>query len=482
LIDSLPEHVYVKDAEGRYILNNAQHVKDLGAASPEEVAGKSDFDFYARELAEQYRADEHEIIRSGRPLIGKEEPCMDEEGNSTWHSTTKVPLRDGDGKIVGIVGTSRDITERKRAEEALKASEERYRTVIEQTADAIFLVDGHTRRILESNARFQELLCYTPEQLGEMTLYDIVAHDRESIDRNAQRIMEKDSHELGERSYRREDGSLLDVEVSVNLIDYDGREVMCCVARDITERKQAEEKLRESERRFRSLIQNASDLITILEEDGTIRYKSPSVERILGYSDEQIIDTNVFDYIHPEDVQYVKRTFESNLERVGVHPPVQFRFRHADGSWRYIEAVRNNLLEDPGVRGIVVNTRDITERKEAEEALKESEERYRAVVEQSVEGIWLFDPDTKQVLESNTAFQEMLGYTAQELQEMTNYDFVAHSREDIDSAVQHVLQERRGFFGERKYRRKDWMVLDVEVSGAVIPYRGKEVLCGVAVT
>jgi PAS domain S-box-containing protein len=149
LIDSLPEHLYVKDAEGHYILN-ARHVKDLGAASPEEVAGKSDFDFYPRELAEQYRADEQEIIRSGRPLVGKEEPCMDEEGNSTWHSTTKVPLRDGDGKIIGIVGTSRDITERKRAEETLKASEERYRTVVQQTADVIFLVPGPIPRSPET--------------------------------------------------------------------------------------------------------------------------------------------------------------------------------------------------------------------------------------------------------------------------------------------------------------------------------------------
>src|ERR671917_174184 len=97
LIDALPEQVYVKDTEGRYVLNNLAHVRALGAASPEEVARKSDSDFYPEELAERYRADERELIRSGRPLIDKEEPSVDGEGNERWHSTMKVPLRNGSG-------------------------------------------------------------------------------------------------------------------------------------------------------------------------------------------------------------------------------------------------------------------------------------------------------------------------------------------------------------------------------------------------
>src|SRR3989337_3840417 len=127
LIDSLPEQVYVKDTEGRYVLNNLAHVRALGAASPEEVAGKPDFDFYPEELAERYRADEREGIRSGRPLIDKEEPSVDGEGNERQHSTTKVPLRDGNGEIMGLLGVTWDETERKAAEEALKESEERFR-------------------------------------------------------------------------------------------------------------------------------------------------------------------------------------------------------------------------------------------------------------------------------------------------------------------------------------------------------------------
>jgi PAS domain S-box-containing protein len=124
LIDSLPDQLYVKDTEGHYLLNNLEHAKALGAVSPEEIAGKTDSDFYPSQLVERYRADEREVVGSGLPLVDKEEPIVDEEGNERWHATTKVPLRDGNGKIVGLAGLTHDITERKWAEEALQKSEE----------------------------------------------------------------------------------------------------------------------------------------------------------------------------------------------------------------------------------------------------------------------------------------------------------------------------------------------------------------------
>src|SRR5918992_2552436 len=129
LVDSLPEQFYVKDTEGRYLFNNLAHVRALGAESPEGIAGKSDFNFYPKEFAERYRADEREVIRSGKPLVAKEEPSVAGECNERWHSTTKVPLRDGNGEIVGLVGITRDVTERKGIEEALRESEDCFRSL-----------------------------------------------------------------------------------------------------------------------------------------------------------------------------------------------------------------------------------------------------------------------------------------------------------------------------------------------------------------
>jgi PAS domain S-box-containing protein len=136
------------------------------------------------------------------------------------------------------------ITELKNNERLLRQSEERYRTVVEQAAENIFVVDAQTKRILDANAAFQTSLGYTAEEIRQLTLYDIIAHDEESIERNIERILEEGHHSIGERKYRRKDGSLVDVEVNVSAIHYDGKEAMCAVAHDISERKRAEEEIR----------------------------------------------------------------------------------------------------------------------------------------------------------------------------------------------------------------------------------------------
>ncbi|MDQ3864533.1 MAG: PAS domain S-box protein, partial [Actinomycetota bacterium] len=144
-----------------------------------------------------------------------------------------------------------DLTERKRQEEALRQSEALYRTVVEQAEENIFLVDAKSRRVIEVNDALLRSLGYTDDELKEMTLYDIVAHSQESVDLNIGRVMEEEHLSLGERQYRRKDGSLADVEVNVSAVPYNGEKAMCIVAHDVTERKRAErmlEEIREAER------------------------------------------------------------------------------------------------------------------------------------------------------------------------------------------------------------------------------------------
>jgi PAS domain S-box-containing protein len=136
-------------------------------------------------------------------------------------------------------------------------SEERYRAVVEQTGDGIFLIDGATKSILEANSRFEELLGYGRGELDGMSLYNLVPHDREDARANVDRVLEQKCYQVGERSYRRKDGSLVDFEVSASLIEHDDKEILCCVVRDITERKRAEERLRESEERHRAVVEQS---------------------------------------------------------------------------------------------------------------------------------------------------------------------------------------------------------------------------------
>jgi PAS domain S-box-containing protein len=114
--------------------------------------------------------------------------------------------------------------------------------------------------------------------------------------------------------------------------------------------REKEKMLRRSEERLRALVQHASDVVTILDADGTITYESPAVERVLGYRPEELVGTNAFDRVHPDDLDGVSRVFADELANGGtLLAPVEYRFRHADGSWRYLESVGNNLLDDPSV-------------------------------------------------------------------------------------------------------------------------------------
>ncbi|MBD0347255.1 MAG: PAS domain S-box protein, partial [Coleofasciculus sp. Co-bin14] len=146
-------------------------------------------------------------------------------------------------------------------------------------------------------------------------------------------------------------------------------------------RREAEQAVRQNEERFRALIENALDIITVLGADGIIRYTSPSIERVLGYKPEDLFDNNILNYIHSEDIT----TFISVLNQVTQNPSntlsLEFRFQHQDGSWRILEAVGKNFLEGSGLSSIVLNARDITERKRAEE-IYHALERERALSEE----------------------------------------------------------------------------------------------------
>lgn len=148
----------------------------------------------------------------------------------------------------------------------------------------------------------------------------------------------------------------------------------------VAELQESERDVRRREEHFRSLVQNASDIIMVLEVDGNITYESPSIERVLGHKPENLMNESAFDYIHPEDRDRVQEFFSERLQHLGTEPsPIEFRFRHADGTWRCLEAIGTNLTSEADIGGVVVNSRDITERKQIESSLRQSLDMLLAV-------------------------------------------------------------------------------------------------------
>jgi diguanylate cyclase (GGDEF)-like protein/PAS domain S-box-containing protein len=168
-----------------------------------------------------------------------------------------------------------------------------------------------------------------------------------------------------EKRYLYKDGHVVWALLSVSVVHDEEDEPLYFVSQIqyVSERKKVEKVIIESEERFRSLVQNSFDIITILDADGTVHYVSPAVERVTDYKPEERIGTNAFGSVHPDDRDRALDTFAEVLKKPGLHPPLEFRVPHKDGSWRYLEHVVNNLLDDPAVRGVVVNSWDVTERK-----------------------------------------------------------------------------------------------------------------------
>ncbi len=175
--------------------------------------------------------------------------------------------------------------------------------------------------------------------------------------------------------------------------------------------EQSRGELRLSEERFRSLVQNASDLVTIVDADGTLRYASPSIERLMGYNIEDWIGASILSFTHPEDAPRARVSLAEVASVPGVHPPRQFRVRHADGSYRYFETTPTNLLDVPSVQGIVHNSHDITERVLAEDALRHSEERFRSLVQNASDLITVIDADTT-IRYQSPSIEQVLGHDA----------------------------------------------------------------------
>jgi len=208
------------------------------------------------------------------------------------------------------------------------------------------------------------------------------------------------------------DGSWRTFDVTArNLLDDPAIAGIVVSFRDITEQRQAEDTLRRSEERFKALVENASDGNLILTADAFIAQQAPQVERKLGYDEGEVTGGDGFDFVHPDDLPGVRRVHAEVLRNPGLSVPFEMRVRGKDGSWRILEATGRNLLDNPAVEGIVINYRDVTDRRQAQEALRESEERFRALIENASDGIQILNGDGTFRYES-PSMQRILGYEA----------------------------------------------------------------------
>jgi PAS domain S-box-containing protein len=308
-----------------------------------------------------------ERILEGERYVQHETRHRRRDGSLVTLAFKTTAVRDSRGNLLGTTGIASDVTGLREIEEARRSAEARYRHHFERSLAGGYRArpDG---RILDANAALSRMLGLSSrEEARGRSLSEFAANPSEREAFLARLGLEGALTGIEVRLRRADGGTVWALE-SASLI-VEGRPpepVIEGTLIDVTERRRAVDALRESEEYFRSLIDNAADVIMIVEADGTVRFGSPSLERLLGYRPQELVAEPLFDSIHPDDGETVRRMFAAMVHGSGS-ASAEFRFRHRDGTWRHMEAVGSDLSHHPSVAGFLVQLRDVTERKTADE-------------------------------------------------------------------------------------------------------------------
>ncbi|MBC8001530.1 MAG: PAS domain S-box protein, partial [Opitutaceae bacterium] len=384
VVDHLPDFIYVKDLDTRFLLMNAAGLLLMKLDGIEQVLGKTVFDFFPDEQATSFVEDDRLVLESGRPVLDREEPITGQNGETRFLLTTKVPLRNSSGQITGLVGISRDITERKQVEKALRQSEARYRTLFEQAPDGIIIADSENH-YLDANASICQMLGYTHDELIGLTASDIVAQAEIPNIKPTLATLKTKSDYHQEWRLRRKDGSIFPVEIIATQMP-DGN--LMAMIRDITDRKQAEMHLRESEERLRLAIDAAQMGTWVRDFSNNTLIWSEVEERLNEFVPGTFPGTYqaFLGLVHPDDRGSLAAAQQRALETGGRYR-AELRFQLPSGRVRWGLILGQIIYDTQGrperMLGVEI---DITERKLAEEKIRElNEDLERRVIERTAQ-------------------------------------------------------------------------------------------------
>ncbi len=323
-----------------------------------------------------------------------------------------IPILRPDGSVDYIVAEGRDITVQKKAEEKIKESESMFSTLFYRSPIMKCITEVLTGKFIEVNDAFADFVGYKKEEILGKTSFElnmlVLPERRDQIVKEIQKtgFVRNEETKINDKG-----GKSRWLSTNIDKMSLGGIECLLTAAIDITTRKDAEEKIRQmnrelekrveektkeivqSEKKFRTLIENSTDIISLTDENFKTIYRSPSAERITGLTNEERISVGYIELIHPDDKERMKETLKEILNKPGESISVIYRTRHKEGHYMWLEGMLTNMLHDESIKAIVANLRDVTENKKAQDQLQASESRFRSTIEQFPYPVVTYSPD-----------------------------------------------------------------------------------------
>ena len=404
-------------------LANRSMAQMFGFKSPEDMVGTAPLDYVLPENLEWVASEIAQLMT-----------------DAGWHKVATLRSRTEDGRIIWVTGMTTpfeyegrpsmlislvDVTAAKEAQLKVADSEKKHRLLIDNAAEAIIVIQDGILKF--ANPKCAEISAYANEELVSRPFIEIVhPDDRQMI---AENYVKRISGEEAPNNYRfrivDKAGGTKWLQINTVQFSWEGKPAVLAMLTDVTARKEAEDALQESKERFRALIEGARDAIAVIDLKGKVTYSSPSAKLITGGVIENLLTTSLQERVHPDDVARATDLFSSLLKSPdGSVVDLELRYRRDDESWGVIEGRGTNLVHDPNIGGIVVNYRDITERRQAEEAFRESESRNRLLAENVSDVIWSLNMKSRQSFFSPSVTR-LLGYTVEEATSLKIKEVVA---------------------------------------------------------
>ncbi len=483
IMDNTAAVIYLKDDQCRYRMINRRY-EQLFNVNSDDVLGKTDFDIWPQELAEAFQANDRQVLQSGE-IVECEEIAAHSDGNRTYLSV-KFPLRNSQGEIYAVAGISTDITERKRAENALRESEERRNLALEAAQIGTWTWSIGDDAMLWDE-RLHAVFGLRPGEFdGSIEdFFSRVHADDRAVVRNSVRgaLEEREDFDVDFRILR-PDGEVRSLVARAAVVRTKKHKPlrMTGVCLDVTERERAEQALREVQERMRRVVEAAHDAFIAIDAQGSIIEWNREAERTFGWPSAEAIGSSLCELIVPEKDRANARDGIGNYLEGGKGPYLNRRFEtealRRDGTIFPIEMTITPVrVEDSYVFSAFLH--DITSRRQAEEALRRSDARFRRLVDSNIVGITI-DHFDGSIMEANDAFLRMVGYTRADLKAgKLNWERMTPSehQESTWAAIETLRSAGTCTVREKEYFRADGTRVPVLVGVTMLEESGDKCIC-----